>query len=74
MGRRSGNLVRVEPSKAPNAPGGVKWSVVVNGHPSTSHNHKKTAVKKARQKARAKNAKLEILNKNMTVSRSANHR
>lgn len=64
----AGTSVVVEPSKAPNAPGGVKWHVRVDGFVSTSHNYKNTAVEKARSKARAENATLTVLNKNMNVS------
>lgn len=68
-----GSTVRVEPTKDPNAPGGVKWTVRVNGSPSSSHNYKDTAVKKARQKGRANNAKLTIKNKDGSVSERVNY-
>jgi len=64
--------VRVEPRKVQN--GAFKWKVTVDGIRSSSHNYKDTAVKKARSKARANDAKLEVLDKNMNVTRTADHR
>lgn len=68
MARGRTTNVRVEPTKSPNAPGGVKWIVRVGRGVSSQHNYKDKAVKKGRQKGRANNAKLVIKNKDGSVS------
>lgn len=67
------DTVVVEPSSSATAPGGVKWLVYVNGGVSSQHNYKKAAVKKARQKARGRNGKLEVLDTDMNVVDTANY-
>jgi hypothetical protein len=67
------NTVTVEPIKSTSAPGGVKWQVIVNGTPSTTHNYKDAATKKARQKARANSAALEVLDTNFNITERKNY-